>query len=78
MDVLMKTRDLIDEVVALPVEERALLIDTLLRSLNPPESDVDEKWISVAKRRLEELRTGQVSGVPSDEVFAKVRKRFPK
>ncbi len=32
----MKIKDLIDEAEALPVEGRALVVDSLLRSLNPP------------------------------------------
>lgn len=73
----MKTKELIAEAVALPVEERAIVADSLLRSLNPPDSDIDKKWASVAKRRLAELRAGQAEAVPGDEVFARIWKRFP-
>ena len=52
----MKIKDLIEEAEALPVEERALVVDSLLRSLNPPESRIDEKWVSVAQERLKEFR----------------------
>jgi hypothetical protein len=32
----MKTKDLIAEVISLPVEQRVLITDSLLKSLNPP------------------------------------------
>lgn len=67
----MKIKDLIDEAEALPVEERALVVDSLLRSLNPPESKIDEKWASVAKKRLEEVRSGAIETIPGEDVFAK-------
>lgn len=72
----MNTKQLIDEAVSLPVEERALMVDSLLRSLNQPESEVDKKWSKEAKRRLEELRSGKVQAIPGEEVFAKVWKKF--
>ena len=72
----MKTKDLIAEVIALPVEERAMVADSVLRSLNAPEPEIDRKWIEVAKRRLSELRSGEIEGVSADRVFAKVRDRF--
>lgn len=68
----MKIKDLIDEVEALPVEERALVVDSLLRSLNPPESRIDKKWALVATKRLREVRSGAVETVPGEEVFAKI------
>ncbi|MCG6659618.1 addiction module protein [Halomonas campisalis] len=68
----MKIKDLIDEAESLPVEERALVVDSLLRSLNPPESKIDEKWASVAKKRLKEVRSGAVETVPGEDVFAKI------
>lgn len=72
----MNTKQLIDEAVSLPVEERALVIDILLRSLNPPESDIDNKWAQEAKRRLADLRSNRITAIPGDEVFSKVWKRF--
>ena len=74
----MKTKELIDEAVSLPVEERALVIDSLLRSLNQPESKIDRKWAAVAQRRLTEMRSGTVDAVPGEEVFEKIWKRFDK
>jgi len=68
--------DIIRDAESLPVEERALVVDSLLRTLNPPDPEIDRKWAAVAKRRLEELRSGRVKPVPGDEVFAKIRQRF--
>lgn len=72
----MTTKELIEKVASLPVEERAMVADSILRSLNPPESDIDRKWAQVAQRRLAELRSGRVKPIPGEEVFAKVWKQF--
>lgn len=72
----MNTKQLIDEAVSLPVEERALVVDSLLRSLNQPESEIDKQWAKEAKRRLDELRSGRVEAISGEEVFKKVRERF--
>ncbi len=37
-------KELIEAVVSLPVEERAIVADSVLRSLNAPESEIDRKW----------------------------------
>ena len=72
----MKPKELIAEAVSLPVEERAIVVDSILRSLNSPEDDIDRQWIAEAERRLEEVRTGRVKAIPGDQVFAQIRKRF--
>ena len=70
------TAEIIQEAESLPVEERALVIDSLLRSLNPPDPEIDRKWAAVAKRRLDDLQSGRVTPIPGEEVFARIRQRF--
>jgi len=70
------TREIIEEATALPVEGRAAVVDSLLRSLNMPDPEIDRAWLAVAKRRLADIRSGRVAPVPGDQVFAKIRERF--
>jgi len=72
----MKTKELIAEAVSLPVEERALIVDSLLSSLNTPESVIDKQWVAVAKDRLHQLKAGEVLAVSTEEVFKKIAARF--
>lgn len=74
----MKTSELIAEAVALPVEERARIAETLLSSLNPPESAVDAAWASEALRRLDDLREGRVAAIPGEAVFERIRQIYAK
>ncbi len=74
----MNTKDIITEALSLPLEQRAMIADSLLKSLNPPEPAIDKKWAVVAKKRLSELRTGQVNALSGEEVFRKIWKRLSK
>ena len=73
-----KTQELIDEAVSLPIEERAILVDTLLQSMNPADKDNDLIWAKLAKKRLDDLHSGRVKSVSGEDVFKKVWKRFEK
>ncbi len=73
----MSTKDIIAEMLSLPIEQRAIVADSLLKSLNPPDSDIDDKWLTVAKTRLEEIRSSNVNIIDGEEVFKKVWKKFP-
>ncbi len=72
----MKTKDLISEALSLPVEARAQVADSILRSMNPPEAEIDKKWIQTAKQRLSELRSGRIRSIPGDEVFNKIWQQY--
>jgi putative addiction module component (TIGR02574 family) len=72
----MKAKDLINEALSLPVEERVQVVDSILRSMNPPVAEIDKKWAEAAKVRLAELRSGKTASIPGDEVFNKIWKRY--
>jgi putative addiction module component (TIGR02574 family) len=72
----MKASDLMTEAVSLPVEERALLVDSLLQTLNPVDEANTAAWLAVARRRLDDLDSGRVEAIPGEEVFERVRQRL--
>jgi hypothetical protein len=70
--------EIIREASELPVEDRARVVDSLLRTLNATDPAIDRAWAEVAARRLHELRSVPESAVPGDEVLARVQARFKK
>jgi hypothetical protein len=39
-------------------------------------SEVDQKWADLAARRLQDIQTGAVKPVASEDVFAEIWRRF--
>ncbi len=74
----MKTKEFIREIISLPVDERALIVDSLLKSLNNPPAAIERKWLKESEKRLAELRSGAVKAVSGEGVFRKIKKRFGK
>lgn len=71
----MNAKQLIDEAVSLPVEERALVVDSLLKSFSLSSADIDGQWLAVARNRLKEMKAGDVKPVSGEDVFSRIRKR---
>jgi putative addiction module component (TIGR02574 family) len=71
-------RDIVEEAAELPVDERVIVVDSLLRTLNVPNPEIDKAWAEVAESRLAELRSGRIKAVPGDQVFGRIRDRFAK
>ena len=46
--------------------------------IEQPDPKSDKAWLKEAQRRLEELRSGKVQGIPADVVFVRARQRFTK
>ena len=58
--------DLAAEVLDLPAEDRARMLELLIASFEP-KSNAQKAWMSLALRRREEVRSGKVAMVPGDE-----------
>ena len=74
---MLSTDEIIHEAESLPAEELAVVVDTLLRSLNRQDTVTDKQWAEIAHRRLEELRSGDVAAVSGEAVLARLHRRFP-
>ena len=74
----MNAQQLIAEANELPLEDRALVVDSLLYSLNASSADLDQQWLAVAKCRLDEVKSGKVTTISAQEVFGKIWNRFDK
>jgi putative addiction module component (TIGR02574 family) len=73
---MMRTEELFDEATSLPVETRTLLVDKLLQSLNPTQTEIDKSWAKEAEKRVDEIRKGKAKTIPGDQVFRKIRDRL--
>ena len=70
----MTVEQIAEEAMALPSEARALLADRLVESLDPAEDGlIRQLWMREARRRIDEVRSGEVKPIPADEAFAQVR-----
>lgn len=62
----------------MPVEARAEIVDSLLESMQPTDSRIDELWKAEVERRIDEYENGNVDLIPGEAVFAKINKRLSK
>lgn len=70
----MTVEQIAEEALSLPSEDRALLADRLVESLDPAEDDrVWKLWADEAVRRRDEVRSGRVKTIPGEEALARVR-----
>ena len=68
------SRDLESELLELPAEDRARLAARLISSLEPgSDPEAERAWLVESERRLDELQSGEVQGVPADTVFERAR-----
>jgi len=67
------TREQIElEAMKLPMQERAELGERLLNSVQD-KPEIEKIWVEEAERRLQELHSGRVTGIPGDEAMRRLR-----
>jgi putative addiction module component (TIGR02574 family) len=63
------TKQILENALALPAIERAVIVESLLTSLDHPDASIDELWAEEAEKRLAAFEAGQMEAIPADEVF---------
>ena len=72
----MTAEQLLDAVLALPSEERLEVAEAVLASLQSSDQPpLDDSWREVIRRRSAELGSGQVVGIPWEEVKRQAREK---
>ena len=67
-------RDLESKALTLSRKERARLAQRLIASLDQElDADAEALWFDEAERRLSELKSGKVAGIPAAKVIRKAR-----
>ena len=62
------------QALRLSPKERARLAQRLIASLDPEsDRDAEQAWLKEAERRLDELESDKVAGIPAEQVLEKAR-----
>jgi putative addiction module component (TIGR02574 family) len=66
---------IVEETSQLPADVVAELVDRILLARHGGiERDVEAAWKTEVHRRVEEIETGKVQGIPAEQTLARVRK----
>lgn len=65
----MGPKDLLIAALKLKPDERLVLVEGLIRSLDEPDKELDEVWAEEAEKRLKAYREGRLKGVEMEEIF---------
>jgi len=71
--------EILSAALSLSPNERAMLADHLLASLDgPDQKKIDAAWAEEAERRMREIDEGKVELIDGELVTARLRSRFKK
>lgn len=68
---------ILNEVLALPVQERAELVERVLDSLGEaPDKERLERWAAETESRLDAIERGEIGTAPGEEVLVRLGRRY--
>ena len=65
----MGINEIIQEAINLKPQEKYLIIESLILSLNVPDKDIEKIWIEESQKRLDEYKNGNLKTLSFEEVF---------
>ena len=65
----MSSKEILEQALQLRPDERFILVEGLLKSLDEPDYNLDAIWVEEAEKRLKAYRAGELEGIPMEEIF---------
>lgn len=65
----MSNKEIIESALKLSSPEKLLIVESILRSLDEPDKEIENIWIVEAERRLKAYREGKLKGIPMEDIF---------
>ena len=65
----MSNKDILEMALKLKPEERFLIIEGLIKSIDEPDKTIDAIWAEEAEKRLKAYRDGKLQTIPAEEIF---------
>ncbi|MGH8614798.1 MAG: addiction module protein [Gammaproteobacteria bacterium] len=71
----VEAKKILEQALHLSQQERAVVAESLLSSLDRPDPTIDQLWAQEAEARIDAAERGDMETVSEQEVFAKYEKR---
>lgn len=65
----MSTKEILEQALKLKPEERFVLVEGIIKSLDEPDKKIDDIWAEEAENRLRAYREGRLESIPMEEIF---------
>ena len=65
----MSNKEIISQVLTLPLDDRLFIVNKLVESFNPMDSEVEKKWLDEVVNRKKLLDAGKLETVSYSEFF---------
>jgi len=66
----MSISEITKEALLLKPQERYMIIENLVKSLNQPNPEIEQLWIDESTKRVKSIKDGSLKTVSYEDVFA--------
>jgi putative addiction module component (TIGR02574 family) len=73
-EIMASALELVREIEKLPPDERAALVDQVIRDVLQPDAEIEAAWAEESSRRWSAYQAGELESIPYETVMAKYRK----
>ncbi|MBI5874960.1 MAG: addiction module protein [Deltaproteobacteria bacterium] len=67
----MSSKEILEQALKLKPDERFMVVEGLIKSIDEPDISLDVIWAEEAEKRLKAYRAGNLEGIPMEEIFKK-------